>query len=72
MTAAADGHIDIVKMLLQHNANVTLKDKQGWKAADHAVMNGIHRYQWTFHLLRRNFEIFLPIWGYVELFQNFV
>ena len=44
MTAAADGHMDIVKMLLQHNANVALKDAQGWKAADHAVMNGIHRY----------------------------
>ena len=44
MTAAADGHVDIVKMLLQHNANVALKDAQGWKAADHAVMNGIHRY----------------------------
>ena len=44
MTAAADGHMDIVKMLLQHNANVALKDAQGWKASDHAVMNGIHRY----------------------------
>ena len=44
MTAAADGHMDIVKMLLQHDANVALKDAQGWKAADHAVMNGIHRY----------------------------
>ena len=43
MTAAADGHMDIVKMLLQHDANVALKDSQGWKAADHAVMNGIHR-----------------------------
>ena len=49
MTAAADGHMDIVKMLLQHNANVTLKDAQGWKAADHAVMNGIHRYSWYYN-----------------------
>lgn len=44
MTAAADGHMDIVKMLLHNDANVALKDVQGWKAADHAVMNGIHRY----------------------------
>lgn len=44
MTAAADGHVDIVNILLENYADVTLKDVQGWKAADHAVMNGIHRY----------------------------
>ncbi|XP_046840325.1 ankyrin repeat domain-containing protein 7-like isoform X1 [Xenia sp. Carnegie-2017] len=42
MTAAADGHVDIVNILLENYADVTLKDVQGWKAADHAVMNGIH------------------------------
>ena len=44
MTAAADGHVDIVKMLIEHHADITLTDGEGWKAADHAVMNGIHRY----------------------------
>lgn len=44
MTAAADGHTDIVKLLLQNDADIDLKDAQGWKASDHAVMNGIHRY----------------------------
>lgn len=43
MTAAAEGLLDIVKMLLQNNADVSLKDSEGWKAADHAVMNGNHR-----------------------------
>ena len=43
MTAASEGHIGIVKVLLQHGANTDLKDKQGWKASDHAIIHGHHR-----------------------------
>ena len=44
MTAGAEGHLDIVKMLLQNDADVNVKDFEGWKATDHAVMSGNHRY----------------------------
>ena len=43
MTAASEGHIGIVRLFLQHNANTELKDSQGWKASDHAVIHGHHR-----------------------------
>jgi len=43
MTAASEGHISIVRLFLQHNANTELKDSQGWKASDHAVIHGHHR-----------------------------
>ena len=44
MTAASEGHIAIVRLFLQHNANTEQKDSQGWKASDHAVIHGHHRY----------------------------
>ena len=43
MTAASEGHIGIVRLFLQHNANTEMKDSQGWKASDHAVIHGHHR-----------------------------
>ena len=44
MNAAAEGHIGIVRLFLQHKANTELKDSQGWKASDHAVTYGCHRF----------------------------
>lgn len=43
MTAASEGHISIIRLFLQHNANTEIKDSQGWKASDHAVIHGHHR-----------------------------
>ena len=43
MTAASEGHVAIVRLFLQHKANTELKDSQGWKASDHAVIHGHHR-----------------------------
>jgi len=43
MTAASEGHIGIVKLLLQNKANTELRDSQGWKASDHAIIQGHHR-----------------------------
>ena len=44
MGAAAEGHIGIVKLLLSEGTDPDVKDNQGWKAIDHAVMNGHQRY----------------------------
>ena len=43
MTAASEGHMSIVRLFLRQNANTELKDAQGWKASDHAVIHGHHR-----------------------------
>ena len=43
MTAASEGHIGIVRLFLKHIADTELKDSQGWKASDHAVIHGHHR-----------------------------
>ena len=43
MTGASEGHLGIVRLFLQHNADTELKDSQGWKASDHAVIHGHHR-----------------------------
>ena len=42
MTAAAEGQMGVVRLLLQRNCNTDAKDVQGWKASDHAVINGHH------------------------------
>lgn len=42
MTAAGEGQVGVVRLLLQRNCNTDLKDIQGWKASDHAVINGHH------------------------------
>ena len=52
MTAASEGHIGIVRLFLQHKANTELKDSQGWKASDHAVIHGHHRF---------DLQAFIPI-----------
>ena len=53
MTAASEGHIGIVRLFLQHKANTELKDSQGWKASDHAVIHGHHRF---------DLQAFIPIY----------
>ena len=40
MFAAAEGHIDVVRLLLNHDADRTLKDVDGDTAADFAGKNG--------------------------------
>lgn len=64
MTAASEGHISIVRLFLQHNANTELKDSQGWKASDHAVIHGHHRLgRHDFFLTQRyhfKVEVLLP------------
>lgn len=42
MMAADSGLIGMLRLLLQFNAEVTLKDTKGWSADDYAVMNGYH------------------------------
>ncbi len=43
IAAAMEGHIAIVKLLLDYGADTEIKDSEGWKAADHAAMAGNHR-----------------------------
>ena len=52
MTTIAEGHIGIVRLFLQHKANTELKDLRGWKALDHAVIHGNHRF---------DLQAFIPI-----------
>lgn len=42
MIAAGNGLVGMLRLLLQFNADVTLKDTKGWSADDYAVMNGYH------------------------------
>ncbi|KAF7662436.1 hypothetical protein LDENG_00236180 [Lucifuga dentata] len=42
MIAAGSGQISMVKLLLRFDADITLKDTNGWSSDDHAVMNGHH------------------------------
>jgi len=42
MLAAGNGQISMVKLLLQYDADSTVKDTKGWSADDYAVMNGHH------------------------------
>ena len=42
MITAGNGLIGMLRLLLQFNAEVSLKDAKGWSADDHAVINGYH------------------------------
>lgn len=42
MITAGNGLISMLRLLLQFNAEVSLKDTKGWSADDHAVINGYH------------------------------
>lgn len=42
MITAGNGLIGMLRLLLQFNAEVSLKDTKGWSADDHAVINGYH------------------------------
>lgn len=42
MITAGNGLISMLRLLLQFNAEVSLKDIKGWSADDHAVINGYH------------------------------
>ena len=42
MIAAGNGQISMVRLLLQYDAEISLKDSKGWSADDHAVINGHH------------------------------
>lgn len=42
MLAAGNGLVGMLRLLLQFNADVTLKDIKGWSADDYAGMNGYH------------------------------
>ena len=43
IAAAMEGHDNAVKILLEYGADPEIKDKEGWKAIDHAQMAGNHR-----------------------------
>ena len=38
-----EGFESVVKILLDYGADTEVKDKEGWKASDHAAMTGNHR-----------------------------
>lgn len=42
MIAANNGQIGMLRLLLQFDADIALKDIKGWSADDYAVMNGHH------------------------------
>jgi len=42
MVAAGNGQISMLRLLLQSDADISLKDTKGWSADDHAVINGHH------------------------------
>ncbi len=42
MIAACNGQISMVRLLLQYDADITVKDDKGWSSDDYAVMNGHH------------------------------
>ena len=42
MIAACNGQISMVRLLLQYDADITVKDTNGWSSDDYAVMNGHH------------------------------
>lgn len=42
MIAADNGHITILQLLLQFDADTTLKDTKGWSCEDYAMMKGQH------------------------------
>lgn len=42
MIAAGNGQIGMLRMLLQFNADISLKDTKGWSAENYAVVNGHH------------------------------
>lgn len=42
MIAAGNGQIGMLRMLLQFNADIALKDTKGGSAENYAVMNGHH------------------------------
>lgn len=42
MIAACNGQISTVRLLLQYDADITVKDDKGWSSDDYAVMNGHH------------------------------
>lgn len=42
MMAACSGQISMVRLLLQYDADITVKDAKGWSSDDYAVMNGHH------------------------------
>ncbi len=43
MIAAGNGQIGMLRLLLQFDADITLKDNKGWSADDYAVINGHHQ-----------------------------
>ena len=43
MTAAAEGQLEVVRLLLEHGANPGLKDKDGDTAESFAQREGPHR-----------------------------
>lgn len=43
IAAAMEGHEGVVKVLLHYGADKEMKDKEGWKAIDHAAMTGNHK-----------------------------
>ncbi|MGH0159669.1 UNVERIFIED_CONTAM: hypothetical protein FKN15_053200 [Acipenser sinensis] len=42
MIAASNGQISLVRLLLRYDADISIKDDNGWTADDYAVMNGHH------------------------------
>ncbi len=45
MACAHIGHIQNVKLLLDHNANIDIVSNQGWKAIHYASRTGIYKFQ---------------------------
>ena len=44
IAASMEGHLEVVKVLLRYGADSEVKDKEGWKAVDHAAMAGHNEY----------------------------
>ena len=51
MWAAGSGHTDVARMLIEHNANVTIVDSKGLKALDWAITNGHEETECTIRTL---------------------
>jgi len=53
MFAADKGHLEIVKLLLKHNANPYIEDEDGYNALSHAEKKG---YTEVAHEIRKKME----------------